>query len=322
MNNPIETELTVRKITISVAIATFNGETFIEQLIASIVSQTLKPDELIISDDCSSDSTVMRAKKLLHSCNINYRIYENSHRLGFENNFMRSIRLCQGDLVFLADQDDLWMPNKLFLVHNVALRMPYHHVFLHDAYVCNDKLCIINASLFNSKNSSTERYAYGFCMAIRRDLLQLFPEKIIPIGHDLIINQFANCLGAKFFIYDKLAIYRRHESAYTYNASANKSHCLRIPPFFDSHSHQKAIAASATVLDMVAKALSSPGQCYTPNKPYINRLAKTKLEHETRLNYMAKPWVLRLFSIIYSFIKGSIPLPRALKDSISVNPSI
>ena len=97
---------------ISIAMATYNGATYIREQIDSILSQTLQDFELIICDDCSTDDTVdIINKYALEDSRI--QLYKNKENLGFKKNFEKAIGLCHGEYIALCDQDDVWMPNHL-----------------------------------------------------------------------------------------------------------------------------------------------------------------------------------------------------------------
>ena len=99
---------------ISVAMATFNGEPYIQEQLDSIYNQTRKVDEIIIVDDCSTDSTVRVIEQyILSHKDIDIKLYKNEENLGYKKNFKKAISLCHGDYVFLSDQDDIWKVNKV-----------------------------------------------------------------------------------------------------------------------------------------------------------------------------------------------------------------
>jgi glycosyltransferase involved in cell wall biosynthesis len=98
---------------ISVALCTYNGERFLPQQLDSVAKQTRLPDELIVCDDRSTDRTVALVREFAASSPYPVRIFENEHNLGFAANFERAIRLCEGDLIALSDQDDIWYPIRL-----------------------------------------------------------------------------------------------------------------------------------------------------------------------------------------------------------------
>ena len=81
---------------------------------SSILSQSKKVDEIIVCDDCSLDRTIEIIKNISESNkDVDIRIYENESNLGVCANFEKAVCLCNGDIIFLSDQDDVWMPNKV-----------------------------------------------------------------------------------------------------------------------------------------------------------------------------------------------------------------
>lgn len=97
---------------IGVVLCTYNGEQYLRQQLESILAQTRPPEQILILDDCSSDSTVTIAKDFAR---IDDRIHliQNKTNLGFVRNFEKGITLCEMDFIALCDQDDIWLPNKL-----------------------------------------------------------------------------------------------------------------------------------------------------------------------------------------------------------------
>lgn len=93
--------------------ATFNGGAFVEQQLRSIAGQTLLPDELVISDDGSSDATVAVCGRFAASAPFLVSLQRNPGPPGSSRNFNHSISIARGDVIVLADQDDVWYPEKL-----------------------------------------------------------------------------------------------------------------------------------------------------------------------------------------------------------------
>ena len=98
---------------ISVAMATYNGEAFVEQQIESILRQTSQPDELVISDDCSTDRTIELIKKATTGAPFPVRIFRNARNLGMTRNFENAITQATGDIILPSDWDDYWMPDRI-----------------------------------------------------------------------------------------------------------------------------------------------------------------------------------------------------------------
>ena len=100
---------------ISVCIATYNGERFIERQIISILNQLGSEDEIVIADDGSTDNTLAILKRLNDS---RLRVVEGAHRHSPIWNFERALEQAKGEYIFLADQDDVWMPEKVAVTMN------------------------------------------------------------------------------------------------------------------------------------------------------------------------------------------------------------
>ena len=98
---------------ISVAMCTYNGARYLNEQLQSLVAQHRLPDELVLCDDGSVDSTLPLAEEFARDAPFPVRILCNAENLGYSRNFAQAISLCSGDVIALADQDDLWYPRKL-----------------------------------------------------------------------------------------------------------------------------------------------------------------------------------------------------------------
>lgn len=100
---------------ISICMCTYQGAEYIKDQLLSIYDQTRKPDEVIISDDGSSDGTVDIVKSFIdeHGLAGKWKFIVNPKNLGYLKNFYQTCERCCGDIVFFADQDDIWYPEKL-----------------------------------------------------------------------------------------------------------------------------------------------------------------------------------------------------------------
>lgn len=105
---------------ISIAMATYNGSSYLCEQLDSILSQTIQDFELVICDDSSTDDTLLKLQNY-SSKDSRIRVYHNEHNLGFKENFSKAISLCNGEYIALSDQDDIWMEDHLELLYN-ALR--------------------------------------------------------------------------------------------------------------------------------------------------------------------------------------------------------
>ncbi len=93
--------------------ATCNGASFIDDQLRSLAEQRRLPDELVVCDDASEDESAEKVRAFAAQAPFDVRFERNAQRLGTTANFERAVSLCSGDLIFLADQDDHWLPEKV-----------------------------------------------------------------------------------------------------------------------------------------------------------------------------------------------------------------
>ena len=121
---------------VSVALATFNGARYLAEQLQSLEEQTLKPWELVVSDDSSSDDTIDIVERFAQSCSFPVKIMKNQERLQFRHNFRRAAEACNGDLIAFCDQDDIWRPHKLATViplfEEEGVKLVYHNALVFD----------------------------------------------------------------------------------------------------------------------------------------------------------------------------------------------
>ena len=100
---------------VSVAIATYNGEKFILEQLESILSQTVRVDEIVITDDISSDNTASVIRRFVKEKGLDGLVSfsVNEKNLGYGSNFMRALKKTKGKYVFFCDQDDIWVPTRV-----------------------------------------------------------------------------------------------------------------------------------------------------------------------------------------------------------------
>lgn len=199
---------------VSVAMATFNGAKFLQAQLDSLRDQVSQPDEIIITDDCSSDETLEVLQKFSKDAPFDVRVVQNSANLGYAQNFGKALSLCTGDIIFLCDQDDRWFENKISVMLEVLDRLPEKGVLLCDTAFTDAALCAGGETKLASirANGLPDRaHVMGCCMAIRRELLELaLPIPRSMPGHDKWIAQIADELGLSERLEQTLQYYRLH----------------------------------------------------------------------------------------------------------------
>ncbi|MFM8371189.1 MAG: glycosyltransferase family 2 protein [Bacteroidota bacterium] len=204
--------------------ATYNGARFIDEQISSVLAQLNPTDELIISDDGSTDDTL---KKIRAWNDPRIVVLANSGKRGAVGNFENALRKAGGEIVFLADQDDIWLKDKM-RAQLVALEQ--YDLVLSDATVVDEERNVLHPSFFRMNGSGPgfirnwiNNSFMGCCMAFNRKILDYvlpFPDNIAM--HDSWIGLNAALIGRCCFLDQPLLLYRRHGS--NTMASFKKNH--------------------------------------------------------------------------------------------------
>lgn len=112
------------RLTISIAMCTYNGVRYLPEQLTSFSEQHRLPDELVICDDGSSDGTLNLLREFARTAAFPVFIHENAQNLGYSRNFTQTVNLCTGDVIALSDQDDVWYPSKLARLEELFLEHP------------------------------------------------------------------------------------------------------------------------------------------------------------------------------------------------------
>lgn len=200
---------------ISVALATFNGEKYIYEQLASIAHQSRLPDELIISDDASSDSTLEIINAFSLSVPFPLRIIAGKENIGYSRNFSRALEHCSGQIVFLCDQDDYWFPQKIETIINYFENNPQVELVIHDLEFCGPDLAPTGQTKIERMRGVVnveQNYVVGMATAIRAKFLKhCLPIPDVPgLSHDMWLHYCAFAVGRKHVMSEALALYRRH----------------------------------------------------------------------------------------------------------------
>jgi len=202
---------------ISVCIASYNGAKFIETQLGSILEQISANDEIVIVDDNSIDNTVEIIKSLSDS---RIKVEVNERNIGFVKTFEKALSLTSGDIIFLSDQDDVWLKHKVNTIINIFLT-DHVDMVVHNAIVSDGNREIIRSQLFNDMYSNNfivrhfiKNRHMGCCMAFKKEVV----SKIIPIPfctktHDQWIGFICDIYKFRIrYIDDKLIIWIRHST--------------------------------------------------------------------------------------------------------------
>ena len=212
---------------ISVCLATFNGEKYIEKQLLSILNQKLPVDEVIICDDRSTDRTVDICKEFIRNNKLeNWNVYVNDENVGFCLNFYGAIEKSRGDYVFLADQDDEWLPDKTQEMVKTLKGNPDIKVLSSRYDVIDENSEIIENSgvtyLGDRFDGSIDyltadsfigcSYIRGFSLCFTADIKKYIKKIDLKdlMAHDWLICMIGCTVGKTAVLNTKLTLYRYH----------------------------------------------------------------------------------------------------------------
>ncbi|MDP3884873.1 glycosyltransferase [Hydrogenophaga sp.] len=211
---------------IAVALATYNGGKYLELFLNSLSYQILPPDELIVSDDASTDNTLAVINAFAMSAPFPVTIFSNKKNVGYSQNFSNALSHCFADLVFCADQDDYWLPDKINFIKQKFVEHPNIVLTIHDIEFCNSHLTPIGQSKLERMNGVFDlnsEYVVGMATAIRGEFLKIcmpIPNSL-DTAYDNWLHSCSVAVEKKMIVPEILALHRRHASNATTNNILN-----------------------------------------------------------------------------------------------------
>ncbi|MCF0072631.1 glycosyltransferase family 2 protein [Dyadobacter sp. CY261] len=217
---------------ISVAMCTYNGAKFLPEQLKSIADQTVSVDELVVCDDRSKDDTIEIIKSFATTSKFPVRIYVNEKNLGSTKNFEKCLSLCEGDVIFLCDQDDRWRKDKVQKQMAFLDANPEFDAVFSDAEKINDDSEPTGGTIWQEINFGKARQQMwhsgrpheilfngfvvtGATLAIRKSALRRlmpFPTHVQDLIHDAWIAVVLSLQNKIDFIPETLISYRIHSS--------------------------------------------------------------------------------------------------------------
>lgn len=212
---------------ISVAMAVYNGEKYISEQLQSILNQTVLPDELVICNDSSTDSSLSLLEEFKNKASFKVKVKIINHELnkGYAAAFNTALCAVSGDLVFICDQDDYWFSDKIESVVNAFKENPHFQFISHNAICTDSNLNSLEKTLFDYDVIRKLEYGsaiHGCVTCIKKEFL----DYALPIPYSYTFDRWfallAQFLNLKLLIDKPLQYYRRHEKAVTFDTIGKK----------------------------------------------------------------------------------------------------
>ena len=307
--------------TVSVALATYNGARYISEQLESIFAQTLLPDEVVICDDASSDTTATQLALFQKRFPDRLRVYHNETNLGFTRNFEKAISFCTGEIIILSDQDDFWLPHKVERLVDILQQNPQTGLVFSDAEIADQSLNRKGFTVYSrhpKPDLRVEKVLQSFVRPIKLlGCTCAFRTKYLPYllpissrwGHDHWIGFILAVISNLEMIDEPLMLYRRHDKnagdttawdgnpmSFTKRKMQNlsKAHCEN-----DYHGWDDMLQHLYRLQEIKPKGISAGA---------IERalhIVKPRLAFaQYRLSMRNKPRVLRFFPALYLYRNG------------------
>ncbi|MHA8050431.1 glycosyltransferase family 2 protein [Aquirufa sp. ROCK-SH2] len=309
---------------ISVALCTYNGEKFLEQQLTSILNQTMMVSEVVVFDDGSKDASLEILQNFKASAPFPVLIHQNSENLGSSKNFENCISTCQGEFIFLCDQDDIWDRHKVEKQIAYLNEHPDQDAVFSNAIMINQLGVPTGKTSFEQIEFTHEAQQHwvsgnsfdillrgyvvtGATLAIRSKIIpEVFPIPAIinELIHDgwmalwLAIN---NRIG---FLKDALVFYREHEQQQVGLKSNGK-----VVTIWDRLTRNRAsklekitkkYADSEALLNYLSQKENIPSE--------IIRKLSLRVEHYGMRSTLPKNRLKRFLPVLMAGVKGNYKL--------------
>lgn len=207
---------------ISIVLSTYNGSKYIEEQLESIRRQSLAADEVIISDDCSTDATVEIIKDFIYKYRLkSWRLLENKVNKGWKKNFKEVLQIAVGDIIFPCDQDDIWNSNKLKIMSGIMRDNEKILLLCSDYKVFYNGDCASQLNLLSLQYKSVNKLVFdksflnvrypGCVYCFRKDLLKYYKKySWDEYPHDAFLWRTAALLDGLYHVDFISILYRRH----------------------------------------------------------------------------------------------------------------
>ncbi|GAB4018793.1 glycosyltransferase [Spirosoma sp. KCTC 42546] len=309
--------------TVSIALCTYNGMAYLTTQWNSLLGQERLPDEVVISDDRSTDGTGSLLETLAATAPFLVRILENQTRLGYNKNFERALAACTGDLIFICDQDDFWLPEKISTMVQYMVQHPEIQIAFCDAWVTDENLegrqnRFWEAVRFDKETQKRWKAGetmdvlldgnrmMGCATVIRRAFLPTLlpiPDKIPGYIYDGWIAMVAATQNAIHFIDKPLQLYRTHVQQQVGVRQQEVGDRIRLRDRLTRHRARKLapLLKKRVQLSTISELLSKRVPANSPGLPQLYR----RLDHFSMRSNLPHNRLKRISPVLSNLLRGN-----------------
>lgn len=284
-------------LTSSIAMGTFNGEKYLQEQLDSLANQTILPDELVVCDDGSSDRTVEILENFARTAPFPVRIFVNEKNLGIPANFCKVFSLCEKDVTFFCDQDDIWFPEKIEKMKavfenepDVGMVLSYDYRINQNGeripFGCHQRYLTAHLkkensfrTLFRQKSFIWEAHNMA-CRTFYRE--RLFKDGWVPKVFDCFTYWGIGFLAPVRIVTEPLCYFRRHGENATSYLKKIRNPIKRIGISLWNHQCIKRNATSYQYWRSISEFLKGLGCPDSPELNYCSEMSRF-LENRTHI---------------------------------------
>jgi len=219
--------------TTTILLCTYNGESFLEDQLNSYLGQTELPTDLYVADDGSTDNTLSILKAFADKAPFPVQIHQNKEKLGYAKNFLTHLQHTTGDLVFLSDQDDIWLSTKIEMHKREFVEDPFLALTFSNAELIDETNTIIAKDYFSYlsmidkwDNLTPDLFAFllknntfvnGCFMTVSKKVRHKisaffsdYPNYELEVGHDQFIAMLVSLVFPHDFVREVLRVLTQH----------------------------------------------------------------------------------------------------------------
>ncbi|TFB97990.1 MULTISPECIES: glycosyltransferase family 2 protein [Cryobacterium] len=306
---------------VSVALCTYNGAAYVGEQLASILGQTLRPDQIVVSDDGSNDATldvidrvVREWRRTNAGLGIELVIIRNPEPLGVAVNFEQALGACTGDLLALSDQDDVWKPNRLERMKTEFGRRPELLLVHTDARLVDGDghplgITLLQTLGVTDAERTLEHQGRAFELLLRRNIVtgattmlrRELLERARPFPgawvHDEWLAIVAAATGSMDLLDEQLVDYRQHGGNQIGVTTLDAAGRLGRLQASRSERNQRLLERAEVLAQRAPELAPQPG-------PTELALINDKLDHELMRSSLPAAYAARILPVVREWRTG------------------
>lgn len=309
---------------VSVAVCTYNGEKYLHEQLDSLLKQTYINLEIIVTDDRSTDRT-MEILSSYATRDKRVKVFQNEINLGYVKNFSKAISLCTGDLIALADQDDIW---KLSKIEKFIAEIGDNTLIYSDAILMDENGKSLNKQLIRPENNlisghCNKAFLFNNCVSgntlmFKKELLSyLLPIPDVSM-HDIWIAFVASSVGSIGYTDEAMTYYRRHNEQATQILSKKKRYTNFIQKI-----KQKISTKKELVHNGLRDALAYKTFISKIDDPITHKILNEMIHHyenydKTYINFPLRQLLKKYIDELFMIMPKKKRLSRAKRSSFGL----